>query len=206
MWSELLSIKIAESYIITNYSSISNSALLTSLFYCPDLPERLGDLRKDTFLQRSNRFRDTIISNRIVFLSAAFETYFRSFLEQYIQSKASLYDKSTNRNTTTGDKIYGDVMKTRGMVEKIEVFSVLSGRSTKGIIEHYSYLRDLYVLRNTMAHDAGKISSASCSLIQHIPVTENTQVCVTSDNIVELASHTILIAEALDVKLTSKKP
>ena len=206
MWSELLCIKIAESYIITNYGTISNTALLTSLFYCPGLPERLGDLRKDTFLERSNRFRDTIISNRIVFLSAAFETYFRSFLDQYIQAKPSLYDKSTNSRTATGNKIYGEVVKTRGMVEKIETFSVLSGRSTKGMTEHYSYLRDLYVLRNTMAHDAGKIDPGSCGLVQHIPVTANTQVRVTSDDIVELASRTILIAEALDVKLTSKKP
>ena len=205
MWSELLSVIISESYVISNYASIPKTTLLTHLFYCPELEPRLGDLRKDTFIERAQRFKNTIITNRIVFLSAAFETYFRGFLDDYLRSKPSLFDKAANSRTAKGDKLFGDTMKVRGMVEKIEEFAVLSGRSTKAFNGSLPYMRDLYILRNAMAHEAGFIDTQRSSHLACIKVIPGQAISLRSEDVIDLAKHTMLVAEGLDVKLTTKK-
>lgn len=78
MWAELLALSMAESYVLSNYADISAERLLTDMFHVPKLRGRLQDLRKDTFLSRVAIYRQAVITNRLVVLSASFETYLSS--------------------------------------------------------------------------------------------------------------------------------
>lgn len=122
----VLSISIAESFVISNYRSLSATQLLTEMFYCPNIQGRMRDTRKDTFLSRTDTYRQAVIKNRIVVLSASFETYFGNFLEAFIKSKTNLYDVVAVARKPAGDKLYGEVMKIRGLSERINKFAELA--------------------------------------------------------------------------------
>lgn len=201
MWAELLSINIAESFLITNYANLGSGELLTDKFFVPEIRGRLDDTRKDTFLQRSSIYKQAVITNRIVVLSASFETYFSSFLDAYIKSKSNLYDKSSSLRTPQGDKLLGEVMKVRGLSSRIEKFSDLAPSKIKSIKPKLTYLNDVYELRNILAHRAGTIDSRAASNLVNIKFNNGSKVGLTTDQLLLLAKPVMEIAASLDTKL-----
>jgi hypothetical protein len=82
MWAELLCIAMAESHVIANYKDISPEASIHDMFYVPELEGRINALTRDAFLERSPGYRQAVVTNRIVILSAGFEAYFTSFFRR----------------------------------------------------------------------------------------------------------------------------
>lgn len=181
MWAELLSVTAAESYIVSNYNELPADRLLTDMFHCPGIRGRLDDMCKDTFLQRIGIYRQTIITNRIVVLSASFETYFSNFLEGFICSKAKLSDPVTRVKTSAGNRLYGEVMKTRGLSERITKFGELAPAKIRYAMSRLSYLEDVYTLRNVLAHRAGTVDALAASLLKHLPFSNGDRIKLTTD-------------------------
>ena len=202
MWAELLSITMAQSYVVTNYKDLPSDMLLTDMFYAPELQNRLRDLRRDTFLERVSIYQQRVITNRIVILSASFETYFSRFLDAYIASKPKLFDQAKSCRTAAGNKLYGDVMKIRGLSERITKFGELAPSKIKSIVKLFSYLDDVYMLRNVLAHRAGLVDSHAASTFKHVGFAAGERVILTSDKLLELAAPVVRIAQNLDAKLS----
>jgi len=201
MWAELLSITIAESFIQTNYKDLPSDRLLTDMFYCPGIRGRLEDTKKDTFLQRTASYRQAVITNRIVVLSASFETYFANFLEAFIQSKPKLYDSAIGARTAEGDKLSGEVMKIRGLSGRITQFGVLANSKIKSITPRLTYLDDVYMLRNVLAHRAGAIEAHAAGSLRHVHFSAGDRVTLTTEQLLFLAKPVLEIAASLDTKL-----
>lgn len=202
MWAELLSITMAQSYVVTNYKDLPKDMLLTDMFYTPELQNRLRDLRRDTFLERVSIYQQRVITNRIVILSASFETYFSRFLDVYIANKPKFYDQANSCRTAAGNKLYGDVMKIRGLSERIIKFGELAPSKIKSIVKLLSYLDDVYMLRNVLAHRAGLVDAHAASTFTHVRFSEGERVILTSENLLELAAPVVRIAQNLDAKLS----
>lgn len=126
MWAELLALSMAESYVLSNYADISAERLLTDMFHVPKLRGRLQDLRKDTFLSRVAIYRQAVITNRLVVLSASFETYLSNFLDAFVQTKPKFWDKTAGSRTADGDKFLGEVVKVRGLSPRLRKFGELA--------------------------------------------------------------------------------
>lgn len=201
MWAELLALSIAESHVISNYASIPGDRLLTEMFYAPALRGRLEDLRKDTYLARVGTYRLAVITNRLVVLSASFETYFSNFFDAFIQAKPKYFDKAANARTAEGDKLLGEVTKVRGLSARIVKFGELAPSKIKSIDARLSYLNDVYMLRNVLAHRAGLVDAHAASVLTHLKFNEGDRVSLTTDKLLELAAPIVKIAEALDQKL-----
>lgn len=201
MWAELLALSIAESHVISNYANIPGDQLLTEMFYTPVLRGRLEDLRKDTYLSRVGTYRLAVITNRLVVLSASFETYFSYFLDAFIQTKPKYFDKAANARTPAGDKLLGDVTKIRGLSARIIKFGELAPSKIKSIDARLSYLDDVYMLRNVLAHRAGLVDAHASSVLKHLKFNAGDRVSLSTDKLLELAAPVVKIAEALDQKL-----
>jgi len=201
MWAELLSLTIAETHLLSSYSQIPHDRLVCDLFYAPELKKRLNDLKKDTFLSRVDTYRATVITNRIVILSASFESYFSSFLDQFIKSKPKYFDKAAGTRTPAGDKLYGETIKTRGLTQRIEKFAELANAKIGIIKARTTYLDDVYILRNVLAHAAGSIDAHSASSLQHLTLPANQRISITSEQLLSLAAKVVEIAESLDKKI-----
>lgn len=202
MWAELLSITIAESFVITNYNDLPPNRLLTDMFFSPCIRGRLDNIRKDTFLQRTTTYRQTVITNRIVVLSASFETYFANFLDAFIQSRPKLFDPASGSKTTAGNKLYGEIMKIRGLSERITKFGELAPAKIKTVISRLTYLDDVYTLRNVLAHRAGAIDTHAASGLKHVSFNGGDRIKLTTDQLLQLAKPVLEIAASLDKKLS----
>jgi hypothetical protein len=202
MWAELLALSMAESYVISNYADISAERLLTDMFHVPKLRGRLQDLRKDTFLSRVGIYRQAVITNRLVVLSASFETYLSNFLDAFIQTKPKFWDKTAGSRTAAGDKFFGEVVKIRGLAPRLTKFGELAPAKIKSIDSRMSYLEDVYMLRNVLAHRAGLVDGHAASVLKHVKANAGERVTITTDQLLELAAPVVKIAEALDQKLT----
>lgn len=201
MWAELLALSIAESYMVSNYASIPADRLLTDMFHVPKLRGRLEDLRRDTYLARVTLYRQAVITNRLVVLSASFETYLSNFLDAFIKAKPKLWDKTAAVRTPDGDKFFGEVVKVRGLSQRILKFGELAPSKIKSIEVRLSYLEDVYMLRNVLAHRAGLVDANATAVLKHIKVVAGERVSITTEQLLELAAPVIKIAEALDQKL-----
>ncbi|AVT08144.1 hypothetical protein C8242_00555 [Paracidovorax avenae] len=201
MWAELLALSMAESYVLSNYADISAERLLTDMFHVPKLRGRLQDLRKDTFLSRVAIYRQAVITNRLVVLSASFETYLSNFLDTFIQTKPKFWDKTTGSRTADGDKFLGEVVKVRGLSPRLRKFGELAPSKIKSISVRMSYLEDVYMLRNVLAHRAGLVDAHTASVLKHVKANAGERVTITTDQLLELAAPVVQIAEALDQKL-----
>lgn len=201
MWAELLALSIAESYVISNYSSIPADRLLTDMFHVPKLRGRLNDLRKDSYLNRANTYRLAVIANRLIVLSASFEFFFLSFLDTFINTRTKFFDPTTSQRTKEGDKLFGEVIKIRGLSARIVKFSELAPSKINSIRASLSYLEDVYVLRNVLAHRAGRVDDQASAALQHVRFNTGDRVSLSADELLELADHVVKIARALDQKL-----
>lgn len=201
MWAELLALSIAESHVISNYASIPSDRLLTELFYAPALCGRLKDLRKDTYLTRVGTYRLAVITNRLVVLSASFETYFANFLDAFIQTKPKFFDKAAGARTAAGDKLLGEITKLRGLSARIVKFGELAPSKIKSIATNLEYLDDVYMLRNVLAHRAGLVDVHASNVLTHLKFNVGDRISLSTDKLLELAAPVVKIAEALDQKL-----
>ncbi len=204
IWAELLCVAVAESHVITNYADISPGASIHNMFYAPDLKSRINNLTRDVFLERSSSYRQTIVTNRIVILSASFEAFFTSFLDAYIANRTKLFNTAANKRTADGDKLYGDVRKARGLVERIRVFAELTGSGIKTLEPLLNYLDDVYTLRNVLAHRAGVIDQFASNSLINIRIAPGEKVVLSPAILIELAAPVIKIAEFLDRKIVSE--
>lgn len=201
MWAELLALSIAESHVVSNYAAMPADRLLTDMFYVPRLRGRLEDLRRDTYLARLPLYRQAMITNRLVVLSASFETYLSNFLDAFIKTKPKYWDKAAAVRTPAGDKFFGEVIKIRGLGQRLVKFGELAPSKIKSIETRLSYLEDVYMLRNVLAHRAGLIDANAIAVLKHVKVVVGERVSITTDQLLELAAPVVKIAEALDQKL-----
>ncbi|MGZ2749609.1 hypothetical protein [Burkholderia stagnalis] len=201
MWAELLALSIAESHVISNYAGIPAERLLTDMFYTPKLNGRLRDLRKDTFLERTPIYRQAVITNRLIVLSASFEIYLSNFIDAFIKRKPKFWDSATSTCTADGNKFSSNVRQTRGLDQRILKFGELASSKIKSIEPHLSYLADVYMLRNVLAHRAGLVDASAASVLKHVKIAEGQRVTITTDQLLKLAAPVVKIAEILDKKL-----
>ena len=201
MWAELLALSIAESHVISNYAQIPSERLLTDMFYVPKLDGRLGDLRRDTFLERVNIYRQSVITNRLVVLSASFESYLSQFIDTYAKKKPKFWDSSKSDYTTEGNKFITNIRQTRGLDKRILKFGELAPSKIRSIVPRLTYLVDVYMLRNILAHRAGFVDDSAAEALAHVKIPAGERVTITTDQLLELAVQVIKIAEALDKKI-----
>ena len=201
MWAELLALSIAESYVTSNYAQIPSSRLLTDMFYVPNLVGRLGDLRRDTFLERVNIYRQSVITNRLVVFSASFETYLSNFIDAFAKKKPKFWDAVTSNYTADGNKFIGTVRQARGLDQKILKFGEQAPAKIKSIEVLLPYLVDVYMLRNVLAHRAGLMDASAASVLSHVKILAGERVTITTDQLLQLAAPVINIAETLDKKI-----
>jgi hypothetical protein len=201
MWAELLALTISEAHITANYPTIPKDELLTDLFYAPKLRSRLNDLKKDTFLERVNTYRQAVITNRLVVLSASFETYLSNFFDAFITTKPKYWNSAAATRTTAGDKLFGEITKQRGLDNKILKFAELAPAKIKSIDSRLSYLVDVYMLRNVLAHRAGLLDATAATSLTHIKCSPGERISITTDQLLLLAAPVIKIAESLDQKI-----
>ncbi|AYV45100.1 hypothetical protein CFHF_04240 [Caulobacter flavus] len=204
MWAELLCIAMAESHVVSNYKDIPASKSIDEMFYAPELRGRINALTRDTFLERTPSYRHAVVTNRIVILSASFEAYFSSFLDAYIQSRAKLFDAAIGSRTPAGDKLYGEVRKVRGLVQRIQAFSEHTGSGIKKIEPYLSYLGDVYTLRNVLAHRAGLVDDHASRELVNVRIASGEKVILSPAVLIDLAAPVMSIADLLDRKIVSE--
>ncbi len=201
MWAELLSLTMAESYVVRNYAAIPADRLLTDMFHVPKLRGRLKDLRRDTYLARATLYRQSVITNRLVILSASFETYLSSFLDAFIRANPRLWDKAAAARTPDGDKFFAEIAQVRGVAQKIIKFGELAPSKIKSIEVRLSYLDDVYLLRHVLAYREGRIDANTTVVFKHVKIAAGTCVVINTDQLLELAAQVTKIAELLDRRL-----
>ncbi|NBC37549.1 hypothetical protein GTZ99_13420 [Novosphingobium sp. FSY-8] len=203
MWAELLSISIAESVVRSRYAQIASSALLNEMVYAPEVQGRLDNLTKDQYLERVPRYKDAVITNRLIILSAAFELYLNNFVDAYLAARPKFYDPAVGKRTAAGDKVYGDVMKVRGLSARIVRMAEEVPFKIKSLTNGLEYLNDVYILRNVIAHRAGHVDNYAAQSFKHISFRSGDRVVMTAQQMMTLAAPIIKVAEALDRKLAS---
>lgn len=204
MWAELLCIAIAESHVVANYKDISAKASIHEMFYAPELKRRINALTRDVFLERAPGYRHAVVTNRIIILSAAFEAYFNSFLDAYISNRSKLFDFTTNQRTAQGDKLFGEIRKTRGLVQRIRNFADLTGSKIKSIEPLLDHLTDVYILRNVLAHQAGIVDQIASQSLVNFRFAPGEKVVLNPETLIMLASRVMKIADLLDPKTVSE--
>jgi len=204
MWVELLCISMAESHVVAHYKDIPQNTSIQDLFYAPDLRGRINGLTRDIFLERAAGYRHAVVTNRIVILSASFEAYFSTFLDAYIANRVKLSDPTTGQRTAQGDKLYGDVLKARGPVKRIQAFADITNSGIKTINPLLSYLSDVYYLRNVLAHRAGLVDQFASQSLINVSIAPGEKIILSPSVLIELAAPVIKIAEFIDRKTVSE--
>ena len=201
MWAELLSISIAETFVMARYAEIGNDTALDQIVYAPDVKGRLPTLRKDQYLSRVETYKDAVITNRVIILSASFELYLNNFIEAYMRNRPKFYDAGTSTRTPDGDKLYGETMKVRGLSPRVVKFAELAPFKIRSLMSSLTYLDDIYMLRNVLAHRAGLVDTYAASEFKHVPFRSGDRVTLSADVLMTLTAPVIRIAESLDQKL-----
>lgn len=198
----MLSISIAESVVGIRYAEIESPAILNEIVYAHEVEGRLATLTKDRYLERVPRYKDAVISNRLIILSASFEVYLNNFfVEAYFAARPKFYDQATRKRTVAGDELYGEVMKVRGLSARIAKMAEEVPFKIKSIKVSLEYVDDAYMLRNVLAHRAGQVDDYAAQSIKHISSRLGDRVVMTAQQMMALAAPVIKVAEALDRKL-----
>jgi hypothetical protein len=202
MWAELLSISIAENTVRGRYAEIGTTAVLNEIVFAPEVRGRLGTLTKDRYLERVPRYKDAVITNRLIILSASFELYLNNFVEAYLAARPKFYDQANGNRTVAGDKVYGEVMKVRGLSARITKMAEEAPFKIKSLAAGLEYVDDVYMLRNVLAHRAGNVDDYAAQSIKHISFRAGDRVVMTAEQMMTMAAPIIKVAETLDRKLT----
>lgn len=206
MWTELAALRCTAAFLHANYTAIDDDTPLTDLVYAPESKGRMKDVTKVAFLERLERYMQAVVTGRLVLLSAAFELYFRYFLDDYLKARPKYYDATAGGRTADGDKLYGEVTKVRGLSERITKFAELANAKVNRITPHLLALTDVYQLRNVIAHRAGAVDAGAASKLSIVKLTAGQRAIVTVEELLKLAASVLEIANALDGKITDPAP
>ena len=201
MWAELLSVRCTVAYIHEHYSEFTPSVALSSRVYAPESRGRLDDVTPDVFLERAPLYQTSIVTSRVVLLSAAFELYFGYFLDTYLEARPKYWDAGTVGFTTEGNRVLGEVRKLRGIVQRIEKFGELTTAKLNASKLFLPALKDVTVLRNVIAHRAGHVDDLASGSVSTITLTANTRVALSPNELINLADPIIKLADELDRKI-----
>ena len=200
MWVELLAMRHLESWTRSNYGDLGSTPTLDHVIYAPESAGRLKNLTRDRFLANADDYLVHIVTNRVVILSSAVESYFLDFLELYMKNRSKYW--SSGNYTPAGNKLYGDVRKVRGLRERVESFAALAPAKINSINQHLDALSDVYTLRNVLAHSAGTCDAFAASRLKIVRFSAGERIALSpGDLIVKLAEPCLLIADALDGKI-----
>jgi hypothetical protein len=201
MWTELTALRVTAAFVQENYRTIGDKVPLTDLVYAPESRGRMDDVTKSAFLGRQDTYLKSVVTGRIVLLSAAFELYFRFFLDAYIEARPKYFDSGTGARTTAGNKLYGDVTKVRGLAERITQFCELTDAGNAGIKPLLPALNDVYHLRNAIAHRAGDVDAGTAAKLSIVTISVGGRVAVTIEQLLTLADKVLELAAKLDSKI-----
>jgi len=202
MWVEIAALRFTQHHIISNYSKLDSSQSIDMFVYAPECRDRMNTVKKDFFLENFGNYLLSVVTGRVVILSAAFELFFSSFLSSYIRSKSKYYDSLHNKNTTLGDKLYGEVMSSKGLVGKVQKFGDAAPSKIKSISKKFPYLNDVYILRNIIAHRAGSVDGYASSELQIFKIDAGLQVVLSPTQLIQLAAPVLAVAAELDSKIS----
>lgn len=120
MWIEIAAIRHLETTLRAEFPSIASNAQLSSIIFTGEAEGRV--LRtKHQLLAGIDEFVDYSVTIRVVLLSSAFEAFFESFLDSFLRARTRYYVAGTR--TRAGDKVFGEVIRQRGLVQRILKFS-----------------------------------------------------------------------------------
>lgn len=200
MWVQTLALRHLETGLRANYAEIGPDTSVAAITYSPEARDRLDDATKDFLLDRIQYFIDYNVTLRVVLLSSAFESYFSAFLEDYLNNRKKYFTDGSR--TSEGNKVFGEIMKTRGIEERVRAFSAWTGSKIKSLECRLGVLKDVYLLRNLIAHAAGICDECTAERVNSVALVPGTPISITPDALVQkLAPPCIEIAEALDKKI-----
>lgn len=199
MWVELCALRHLESTMRSNYSRLPARSALTDWIYAPDCAGRIGDPR-DIVLSSLPAYESAISTLRVVLLSAAFEEYFDSFLESYLLARSKYSGKGAL--LPLGLTVQGQVRSARGPKARIEQFCSLTGGRLKSLVPFLGTLNDVYLMRCTMAHDAGLISARTASAVKCVSLRAGDSLAILASTLVTvLAPPCVSLATELDSRI-----
>lgn len=201
MWIELAALRCTAAFTQGNYMAIPDDRPLTDLIYAPESKGRMDDVTKSVLLGRMDRYMQAVVTGRVVLLSAAFELYFRYFLDAYLMARPKYFNSSKSTRTDAGNKVYGEVAKVRGLAERVVKFGEETGARIKVVDPHLPALTDVYYLRNVIAHRAGAVDTGSAEKLSIVKLLPGQRVTVSVDQLLSLAAPVLKLAEALDRKI-----
>jgi hypothetical protein len=201
MWVEILSLRGLEANLKGNYANIPKTYDLTDIIYAPECRGRMQGINKDVFLDDIETYiQYNITTVRVVLLSAAFEAYFLSFLEEYIQNRPKHF--ASGSRTALGNQIFGQIKSTRGITERIKKFAELTNSKIANIESRLPVLGEVYQLRNIIAHRAGICKSEDLNNLLIITPNAGERISISPEILItRLAPPCVEIAQLLDRKI-----
>lgn len=206
MWVELAALRFLEGEVRGRFAQFSVTEPISTQFWCPESANRINDVRRDTYLERLPQYVQYGVTLRVVLLSAAFEEYFEGFLATYLSARGKYWDKAKAERSSAGNKVWGEVMKQRGPVKRIEEFALQTGAGIKTLSPLLSDLDDVYVMRNVVAHCAGIIDAGAAASLKRARFTPGSSLVLNTDALLEVATTVLKIAEILDHKIDPQHP
>lgn len=201
MWVELTGLRSAAALIHRDYPSLSRTAPITDVIYSPEARGRVDDVTPDVFLERLPSYQTAVVTSRVVLLSAAFELYLGDFLESYLLARSKYIDTAGTTLSEDGRRIASEVRKVRGIAERIEKFGELTDAKLNSTKPHLPFLRDVYTLRNIIAHRAGEVDASASKSLMTIALPASSQVALDAPQLLKLAAPVVKLAEELDRKI-----
>ncbi len=203
LWIEIAALRYLENDLRGRYAEIGSSVILTDLVYAPECKGRINDSTKDEVLARIDHYITHAVTLRVVLLSACFETYFSEFLIAYLAHRSKYFVGGVR--TPLGNKVYGEVMKVRGLRHRVEAFCKSTNAKIASIEPRLLLLEEVCLLRNAIVHDGGICDDYSATKIVSIKVVAGQPISISSSELVRiLAPPCIQIAEDLDAKIHPK--
>mgnify|MGYP003382988049 CR=1 FL=1 len=89
MWIELTALRCTATFVHNNYAIIADKTPLTNVIDTPESKGRLDSLTRSSFLEHFESYVEAVVTGRVVLLSAAFELYFRYFLDARLTGSKS---------------------------------------------------------------------------------------------------------------------
>lgn len=206
MWIEVAALRNLEADVRARYGALGPQAVLTDWVYSPECRGRIDDSRRDFVLDNVEHFISAAATSRVVLLSAAFESYFEEFLDEYLKARPKYF--AGGDFTRDGNKVRGEILKQRGgVVAKIEAIPIHTTAEIRSLSRYLPVMRDVYALRNTVAHDAGVVDANTAAIVESVALKEAEQLALRPSEVAEvLAPPCLKIAEILDARIHANSP